>query len=88
MQRYAPLTREQKRRKQQIRNWRRSHEWVCDWNKQAVICATLSQKQAFLHSAYVARKMFYHIFDDEDKQETALYQSDILSEEMALSVLN
>lgn len=84
---YKPLTREQKRRKQQIRNYRRSQQWICEWITKADECKKESERQLLRQTAAVVVMMYKHIFEDEKQNEECLHHTDMLSQNVALSVL-
>jgi len=85
---YQPLTAEQKRRKQAIRNWKREQAELVEAYKFACICRHTYEKDLeakfYINLKYTIGNLFkYH-----DEQDEKLYQSQILCESIVDNLLS
>jgi hypothetical protein len=85
---YQPLTAEQKRRKQAIRNWKREQADLIEAYKFACICRHVYEKDLeakfYINLKYTIGNLFkYH-----DEQDEKLYQSQILCESIVDNLLS
>ena len=89
--RYIPLTVEQKRRKQEIRNWKRSQQELLDSYEFALSCKNQTiQDRTQRINRIIDKKMtttynnlsysLKDIFTEHDNQDTIKYNSEVLCE--------
>ena len=89
--RYIPLTAEQKRRKQEIRNWKRSQQELLDSYEFALSCKNQTiQDRTQRINRIIDKKMtttynnlcysLKDIFTEHDNQDTIKYNSEVLCE--------
>ena len=77
---YLPLTAEQKRRKQSIRNWKRQQQNLIEYCKFAEICKSLYLKDKQKTTDKIIEYSLKTIFEEHDKQDAIEYNLSVLSE--------
>ncbi len=85
---YKPLTAEQKRRKQAIRNWKREQADLIDAYKFACLCRHVYEKDLEAKFYVNLKYTLGNLFEYHDEQDEKLYQSHILCESIVENLLN